>query len=125
MKPAGPILVLLAGLILAWIALSAEEPTYSAPTTAADFEGIVPVALSGDLPAGCVVRTFDIDGICCEGCAGKLFVAMTELDGVRQAAVDPVLKRVEAVVPAEFDVAVLQGALSFGKYSATPIERVD
>jgi copper chaperone CopZ len=124
MKPAGPIIVLLAGLVCAWIALTVEEPTYSAPATA-DYEGLVPVAIAGEVPEGCVVRSFDIDGICCEGCAGKLFVAMTELDGVRQAAVDTVLKRAEAVVPAEFDVATLQGALTFGKYSATPVDRVD
>jgi hypothetical protein len=37
---------------------------------------------------------------------------------VREAAVDPILKEASAVVPADFDVAKLEAALTFDKYSA-------
>jgi len=117
MRPVGPILVLLAGLVLGWIALAADGPTFDA-RTAPEVPENVPAALVADVPEGHVVRTFDVDGICCEGCVGKLYVAVDHLDGVVAAAVDPARKQVETVVPRDYDVAALENALTFDKYSA-------
>jgi copper chaperone CopZ len=117
MKPVGPILVLLAALVLGWVALATDTPTYGSEPVREAPE-TVPVALSHDVPEGHVVRSFDVDGICCAGCAGKLFVAVDDVAGVFETAVDPERKRVDAVVPESFDVAVLEAALTFDKYSA-------
>ena len=75
----------------------AEPPTYSAPEIEPDPPALVPHTLSGNVPAGRVVRTFDIEGICCNGCPGKLFVKLDQLEGVEEAAVDPVLKQASVV----------------------------
>ena len=113
-RSAGILLLLAAGAVLGTIAWKAKEPTYSAPVAPEN----VPFELSGDVPAGCVVRGLDVEGMCCDGCTGKLYDALTALDPVREAAVDPVLERVAVVVPAELDTAVLEAALTFDKYSA-------
>ena len=121
MKPVGPVVLLLAGLVLGWIALSAEDPSFAVDRPREAPES-VPYTLSGHLPPGCVVRALEVDGICCTGCAGKLFLALTDVEEVREVAIDPVLERAEAVVPASLDVAVLEQALTFDKYSAQAAE---
>ena len=118
MKYAGILLIGLAGLVLAGIAWRAETPTYRPPVIDPDPPALVPHALSGDVPAGRVVRTFDIEGICCNGCPGQLFVKLDQLEGVEEAAVDPVLKQASVVIPTDYDVARVEAALTFGKYSA-------
>jgi len=118
MKNLGIVVLGLAGLVLGWIAWKAEEPTYSAPVQDPEPPAVVPATLSGEVPPGRVVRTFDVDGICCNGCPGKLYVKLDQLDGIDEAAVDPVLKQASVVVPADYDVAVVEAALTFGKYSA-------
>ena len=77
-----------------------------------------PVRLSADVPEGCVVRSLEVEGICCDGCGAKLFAALTALEEVREAAVDPILGVAQAVVPAGLDTALLEQALTFSKYSA-------
>jgi len=121
MKSIGPVLVALAGVILGWIALATDGPTFRVEATPEPPES-VPYALSGGVPAGSVVRTLEVDGICCGGCTGKLWLALHEVVEVQEVAIDPVLERVEAVVPAELDVAVLERALTFDKYSAHAVE---
>jgi copper chaperone CopZ len=122
MKYAGILLLGLVGLALAGIAWRAESPTYRAPVVDPDPPAVVPHTLSGNVPAGRVVRTFDIEGICCNGCPGKLFVKLDQLEGVEEAAVDPVLKQAMVVVSPGYDVARVEEALTFGKYSATESE---
>ena len=116
MKPVGPVLLAIVGLVLGWIALAADSPSYDPPERVVPTT--IPVSLSGTMPLGHVVRTFDIDGVCCEGCVGKLYGALQDLAGVREAAVDPVHSRAVAVVPLDFDVALLEDALTFDKYTA-------
>lgn len=117
MRLLGPALLLVAGLALGAIALLAHEPTHAAPSHQA-VPDKVPFELAGDVPSGHVVRRLDVEGICCSGCGGKLYAALTALDEVVEAAVDPVLGQAAAVVPASFDVARLERALTFEKYAA-------
>lgn len=118
MKHLGILLVGLVGITLAWIAWLVDEPTYSAPVVDPEPPEVVPHTLSDDVPAGRIVRTFDIDGICCDGCPGELYVKLDQLEGIEAAAVDPVLEQASVVVSPDYDVAVVEAALTFGKYSA-------
>ncbi len=117
MKYLGISIILLAGAVLGIVAWRAETPDY-VPPRLVEAPDRVPVRLSADVPEGCVVRSFEIEGICCDGCGGKLFVALTSLEEVREAAVDPILGLAQAVVPAGLDTARLEQALTFSKYSA-------
>ncbi len=116
MKLLGPALLVAAGLVLGAIALLADAPTYEAPR--ANPAAPVPFELTGELPAGYVVQRLDVAGMCCSGCSGKLYAALVALDEVAEAAVDPVRGEALAVVPASFDVARLEQALTFDKYAA-------
>ncbi len=117
MKHAGLLGLLVIGLLLGWIGWRAKEPSWTAPPKE-EIPQSVPVALSGEVPEGCVVRRFEVEGMCCKGCPGKLYAHLANVAGVREIAVDPILERAEAVVPADMDVASLEAALTFGQYSA-------
>ncbi len=117
MKPVGPVLLAIAGLVLGWIALATDSPARATSTLPAPPEH-VPTEITGVVPDGCVVRSFELDGLCCTGCAGKLYVALHTLDEVHEVAIDADAKRAQAVVPRDFDVAKLEDALTFDKYSA-------
>jgi len=122
MKLVGPTLLLFVGAVLGLIAWRTKDPTYEAPVVAVMPE-TVPVALSGDVPAGDVVRAFEVEGICCGGCSGKLYAALEPIDGVDEIAVDTILHRVEVLAREEVDVARLAEALTFDKYTARAVER--
>ena len=107
-------LLILAGSALAYIAWSAREPIPADAHTA----GEPPASLSGEVPADHVVRTFEVEGICCGGCGSKLYGSLVALDDVREAAVDIRAGVVEVIVPRQLEVAELEGALTFDKYSA-------
>ncbi len=117
MKRTGLLVLAAAGLVLGWIAWRAQEPTWSAQPVEV-LPDTVPAALSGEVPAGCVVRRFEVEGICCAGCPKKLYAHLAQVEGVREVAVDPILKRASAIVPAGLDVVTLESALTFDKYSA-------
>lgn len=117
MKHLATVLLALAALGLAIVVWRAPERTYVAPRVDAA-PAHVPVRLSGEVPEGCVVRALEVEGICCEGCGGKLFVALGAVEGVREVAVDPVLGVARAVVPSDLDPARLERALTFSKYTA-------
>ena len=106
-----------AGAILAWVALKAPEPSYIPPRPEEFDPRHVPVVIVGDIPAGHVVRTFQVEGMCCNGCGGKLFDALKAIPEVTKAAVDFESKTATALVPEDLDTAVLASALSFDKYS--------
>ena len=112
----GLALVLAAGGVLGTIAVRARERTYVVPVTPAS----VPLVLSGTVPDGCVVRAFDVEGICCQGCSGKLHGALSAVAGVEEVAVDPLAHVVSAVVRADVPEAQLETALTFDKYSVRP-----
>lgn len=110
----GLLALLAAGGVLAFIALRASAPTYAVPVRAAD----IPLSIQGEIPPGFVVRTFEVDGICCQSCAGKLERVLATLAGVERVAVDPLRKEVQALVRADVDGAALATALTFDKYVA-------
>jgi copper chaperone CopZ len=113
-KHSGLLALLAAGGVLALIALRANAPTYEVPVHAAD----IPLTIQGEVPAGHVVRTFEVDGICCQSCAGKLQQVLAPIAGVERVAVDPLRKEVQALVRAEVESAALVQAMTFDKYVA-------
>lgn len=110
------VLLVTAGSVLAFVALRAPEPTYVAPQGAQPVA--VPLALTQAARPGHVARFFDVQGICCQGCGGKLHGALMALDGVQEVAVDPLRGEVSAWVRADVDDQRLAAALTFDKYSA-------
>ena len=54
----------------------------------------------------------------CEGCSAKLYAALAKVDGVREIAVDTVLKTASVVVPQELEPARLEAVLTMDKYVA-------
>lgn len=110
--------LVLAGLALAVVALRSPDPTYAAPRPLRPVQ--VPRALTQAPLPGNVERSFDVEGICCQGCGGKLGAALLALDGVQEVAVDPVLGRVMALAPADLDPQRLASTLTFGAYVARP-----
>jgi hypothetical protein len=118
MKKLLPLVLLLSsGLALGVVAWRAKAPTYSAPPVV-EVPEAVPFVLSGAVPADCVALRVQVDGICCGGCAGKLWARARALEPVREVAVDTVLHEVAVVVPRGFDGGALVDALTFDKYSA-------
>ena len=105
-----PILLVVAGGALGYVALRAPEPTYTAPRQ-------VPRELPEDLPEGTVVRAFDVQGMCCEGCSEKLFAAALEVPGVSGAAVRFEREELRVVCDPATAPDVVARALSFGKYT--------
>ena len=126
MKPSLPLLavVLVAGTALGWVGMKAAlaERTPYEPVTLEDRPETVPVRLSGEVPAGCVVQELDVEGMCCAGCPSKLYSVLAGVPGVEEIAVDPILGRASVVVRDDVDVVSLEGALTFGAYSATARE---
>lgn len=116
MKHLSTAVVLLAGLALAWIVQRTDQPEYAPPS-----ESGVPSALPASLAAQDEVEAFAVVGMCCEGCPPKLYARLLEVEGVTHAAVDfdAGLARVACKPGTRY--ADLLTALTFGKYSATPL----
>lgn len=110
----GLTLLALAGLTLGAIALRARQRTYAAPGAA----GTLPLAIEGEVAEGLVIRTFEVDGICCPSCSGKLHAALASVAGIQRVAVDPSTKRVQVLVPLEVSPERLAEALTFDDYVA-------
>jgi copper chaperone CopZ len=108
--------LVLCGGVLGTIAVRAKERTYTVPVH--EEPQVIPAALVGAVPDGFTKRAFDVDGMCCQGCSAKLHGALLAVDGVRAAAVDPVLHRAEALVRTDVEPANLERALTFDKYVA-------
>lgn len=109
-------LLVLTGAVLGSVAVLARERTYVVPAEVPPES--IPLTLEGEVPAGFTLRTFDIEGICCQGCSSKLHGALLALEGVSAAAVDPHQKTVSALARVEIPNARLEGALTFDKYRA-------
>lgn len=114
---AATLLLLVSALVLGLIALRAPEPQAAPPLLIRSER--VPYELHGAVPPGSVVRTFAVEGMCCDGCAGKLHAAVSSVAGVEQAAVDSVTGRVQVVVPRELELARIEKALTFDDYRVT------
>jgi len=110
----------LAGTGLGVIALRAPEPEYVAPT-AADVEAhhAAPQKLEGGVPAGCVVLTIGVDGMCCTGCTGKLYDRLRATPGFVEGAVSFESGIAQVVVSKDADPKPFVDALQFDKYVAT------
>ena len=121
MQHLGKLLLVPAAAALAYVAYRAQDPDYAAPIVPARAE-VVPHAVSAEIPAGMAVRTIRVDGMCCNGCAGKLHQVLAGVDGVEEAAVDFVTGTASAVVPADADPEPLVAALRFDKYTAELVE---
>jgi copper chaperone CopZ len=113
MKLLLPILLLAAGAA-AWIAFSSEGPHRTRPD-----HRPAPATLASAAGPGEVVRNLAVEGMCCNGCAGKLHTAVMQVEGVREAAVDFDTGTVLARVPEGLEVGALEAALTFDKYHAT------
>ena len=111
--------VAVAGVVLGVVALRAPARDYVAPT-AADVEAHAPApeSLSIAVPADCAVRTFDVQGMCCKGCTGKIYKHIKADPAVLDAAVSFDRGTVDVVVAKTADVAAIAHELTFDKYTA-------
>ena len=100
----------------AWIVTQSPAQTYQPPSIEA--AAPAPSRLTRE-PAGDEVRVvFDVANMCCDGCTGKLYARLTEVDSVREACVDFQSGTAGALVVAGADLDALERALSFDKYVA-------
>ena len=81
MKFVYPVLLVVAGAVLGWIALREGESDYRAPVAE------VPATLAGEPGDGQVVRAFEVEGMCCRSCSQKLYASLVAVKGVAEAAV--------------------------------------
>ena len=71
------------------------------------------------VPADHLVRVFDVQGMCCNGCAGKLAGGLGELSEVTETAVDVQGGTVSVIVEAAYAVDGLLTRLNVDKYTAS------
>lgn len=110
--------VVLAGGILTWIAVRSTPPAYTPLDLEAPPEEIS-TRLTGEVGPADTVRVFDVKGMCCNGCASKLADRLSELDEVRESAVDVLGEEVSVIVDAGYPVDGLLTVLNTEKYTAT------
>jgi copper chaperone CopZ len=108
-----PVLILVAGVAAGWIAWRAQAPHREAASVAP-----TPRVLTEAPAEGEAVRVFEVEGMCCLGCSGKLHAALLEVPGVRAAAVDFDAGTASALTDEKVDPEVLRAALEFDKYTA-------
>jgi copper chaperone CopZ len=115
-----PLMILaLTGGVLGLIALRAPAPSYVAPTERyVEAHVPAPETITRDVAPGFVVRTFKVDGMCCQDCTGKIYERLKESPGVVDAAVSFDKGIAQVVVPKDADVGSLENAIHFEKYSA-------
>jgi len=114
-----PILALaLTGAGLAAVAFRAPTQDYVAPT-AADVEAhrAAPQELVGEIPAGCAVLEFEVSGMCCTGCTGKLYDRLRATPGFVEGAVSFEDGIAQVVVSKDADSEAFVSALQFDKYA--------
>jgi len=114
-------LLLVAAAGLAWVVATRGDPTFAAPVEEAPVVPAPTVLVHGAGP-GQVERDFDVEGMCCTNCTGKLHRSVTAVPGVREAAVDFESGMARVVVDEGVDPAAVLAALNFDKYSAAPRE---
>jgi len=114
-------LVALAGLALGLFALRAEEPTYVPPALEPAVVEAAPLAWEGEVPEGASLRTFEVEGMCCDGCAAKLYRRVGDVAGVHGVAIDPILGRAQVVVGDGVEDELVLDAFRFDKYAAARV----
>jgi len=115
-KPFMTFCMVAAAAATTWIVAHGQAPTYQPPSleTAAP----TPSRLTRE-PASDERRVvFEVENMCCNGCTGKLYARLTEVDGVREACVDFHSGTAGALVAQEADLDALERALNFDKYVA-------
>lgn len=116
MKPV-PVLMLVAALAgTVYIVVRAKAPTYTPPALVKP--ETLPTVLQSQPAPGEVVRVFDVEGMCCGGCAPKVYRALAAAPGVREAAVDFDTNTARAIVASEVEAAALEKAMTFDDYVA-------
>lgn len=99
---------------LGWIAWRSPDPDYTAPHQ-------VPTHISVATPPGFVVRTFEVEGMCCASCPPRIEEAAQRIEGVQAFAArlgEEAVGEVDLLVPADLDSAALEAALTFDRYVA-------
>ncbi|MFT5048697.1 MAG: copper chaperone CopZ [Chlamydiales bacterium] len=118
MKISSLIWVALAGGLLTWIAIRSGPVDYE-PLSLDSPPIEVPVRLASSPGPGQRLRVFDVDGMCCNGCAAKLAGRLDDLDQVSEAAVDVQGSTVSIIVGEDYPVADLLTLLNRDKYTAS------
>lgn len=112
-------LLLVAAAGLTWVVATRGERTFAAPVEEAPVVPAPTVLVHGAGP-GQLELDFDVEGMCCTNCTGKLHRAVTAVPGVHEAAVDFESGLARVVVDQGTDPQQVLAALAFDKYSATP-----
>ncbi len=111
-------LLAVAAAATAWVVGSRSAPTYAVPREPPSAFAPAPaVLLSAPGPAE-VVRRFHVEGMCCQGCTGKLHKAISSFPGVREACVDFESESACVIAAESVSTAELERALTFDKYQA-------
>jgi Cu+-exporting ATPase len=108
-----------AGLGAAYLAVRADGPSYQPPVV--EETPVVPTRLPRAAGPGERALVLHVEGMCCGGCTGKLYRALSEVQGVKLACVDFDTSSASAIVDASTDGAALARALTFDKYTASPM----
>ncbi len=93
----------------------APEPEF---TLAVDASGPATIDVAG--PAGFAGRSFDVGGMCCNGCPRGIYEHLRRLPEVVEAAVSFKQGTASALVPLDFPSDRLVGAIASEKYVVTP-----
>ena len=120
MKVVLPALLLVAAGAAAWLFLTRSGPTYEPPSQDQIVYAPAPTVLTRAPAAGELVQVLDVEGMCCQGCTGKLHARLLEQPGVHVAAVDLEAGTASALVAEGTDPGALAAALCFEKYVARP-----
>lgn len=115
------VLVLVAAGALAWVLATRGERSFAASPAEAPVLPAPSVLVHGAGP-GEIERAFEVEGMCCRNCTGKLYASVTAVPGVREAAVDFERGLARVVTDAGVAAGAVQAALSFGKYTASPLQ---
>jgi Cu+-exporting ATPase len=106
-----------AGLGAAYFAVRAEAPSYRPPVV--EETPVVPTRLPRAAGPGERALVLHVEGMCCGGCTGKLYRALSAVEGVKAACVDFDSGTASAIVDVQADGAELARALTFDKYTAS------
>ena len=83
----------------------------------------IPSTLEVSPEEGALARTYKVSGMCCESCTQKLYVRISDLDGVDACAVDLQAEELSVIVKREVTAERLLSTLTFDKYSAVELQR--
>ena len=120
MKVLIALLLLVAASATAWILATTSGPSYVAPSEPPLAYAPAPTVLITDPGPGEALREFDVEGMCCTGCTGKLKAALDDFPGVRAAAVSFESSSASVIADAKIPPADLAARLCFDKYTASP-----